>query len=167
MKTEKHFDENLKFENARLLFKNFKGEEDKYNAAGNRNFCAVIDDEKQAAYLEENGWNVRSLPARDDDDAVLYYINVKVSFDVRPPRVYLVDEDNKRTTALTEDTIGELDYAQIKNVDMVISPYNWSVGNKSGVKGYLKTMYVVLEKDEFADKYNFDEKQYSEEDLPF
>lgn len=137
----------ISIENAHIFYRNFKGEEKKYNPAGSRNFCVEIPSDL-APVLQEEGWNVRISPPRTPEDDPIHYIQVSVSFRNIPPNIYLVT--GRRRQRLTEDTVDSLDYAEIKTVDLVIKPYNWEPGR---VKAYLKTMYVEIIEDKFAAKW--------------
>lgn len=148
---------NITLSGARILFRNFSGKPSQFNTAGNRNFCVIIDNPEMVQNLEEDGWNIRWLKPRDDGDEPRAYLQVKVAFpkdglNARPPKVVMVT--SRGSTILNEDTVGLLDTAEIENVDMIIRPYNWEVQGKSGVKAYLKSIYVTIVEDELERKYS-------------
>lgn len=144
--------DDLVFENARIGFRNFSGKEGRFNPPGKKNFCVFIDDRKFADKLAEDGWNVRMLQPRDDQEEPQPYMQVAVSYANKPPKIVVVTK--KKQNLLNDDTVSMLDWAEIKAVDLVISPYNWSVNGRKGVKAYCKTMYVTIEEDVFEEKYS-------------
>lgn len=142
--------DNITIENARIIFRNFSGEEGRFNAKGDRNFCVLID-AKYADALAKEGWNIKWLRPRDDEDDQQAYLPVKVNFNNIPPKVVLVTSRGK--TRLDEDTVGSLDWAELENVDLIIRPYDWNVNGKTGRKAYLKAGYFTIVEDAFESKY--------------
>lgn len=155
----------LQIENARIIFRNFAGEERQFNPAGKRNFCVVIEDPDLAKQLTDDGWNVKTRMPREDGEEPMRYLPVEVSYKRRPPVITMITGNNK--TQLDEDSIAALDYADILNADLIINPYNWSVKDGSGVKAYLDKAYIVIQEDAFKKKYNNIGSQYDEDTVPF
>lgn len=141
---------NIVIEDARIGFRNFSGKEGKFNSAGDRNFCVFLD-EDLAKTLQADGWNVRWLKPRDEGDDEQPYLPVKVSYENIPPKILLITSRGK--TILDDESIGALDWAEITGVDLIIRPYNWEVNGKTGVKAYVKSMYVTIAEDAFEAKY--------------
>lgn len=156
--------DNISIENARIIFRNFRGQASQYNREGQRNFCVVLDDPGLVEKLTEDGWNVRIRTPREEGEKALSYLQVAVSFQNIPPRIFQIT--NKRKQELTEDTVSNLDFAEILSADLIIRPYSWVIqeGTKNerrGVKAYLKTAYITIDEDEFAGKYA--EEEYPQE----
>ena len=141
----------ISIENAQIGFRNFEGKAGKYNNEGNRNFTVFLE-HSVAKILEDDGWNVRWLTPREEGEPQQPILSVRVSFENYPPKIFIIGENNTSTQA-TEETVKLLDWADIQSVDLTLRPYQWNVQGKTGVKAYLKRMYVVLAPDPFAGKY--------------
>lgn len=148
-------DGTIVMEGVKIVFRNFAGKEGQYNREGDRNF-AVLLDQQIAQDLANDGWNVKSLKPREDADEgeeEQAYLQVSVGYGKgRPPTVVIINQDGDRTN-LDEQTVGELDWYDIQNVDLIVRPYNWEVNGKTGIKAYLKSIYVTIEEDELERKY--------------
>lgn len=141
-------------EDARIIFRNFAGKEGQYNRQGDRNFAVILDPDTAIRMLED-GWNVKYLEARDEGDESTPYISVGVNFKNRPPRVVLITSTSR--TQLGEDSVEVLDYADIMLVDLIARGYDWAVGDKTGTKAYLQSMFVTIKEDELEKKYRVHE----------
>lgn len=57
----------LQIDDARIMFRNFRGEASKYNREGDRNFALIIPDDETATALSKAGWNVTIKPPREEE----------------------------------------------------------------------------------------------------
>lgn len=143
-------DDTVVIENARIIFRNFAGKEGKYNREGDRNFAVLLDDQV-AKDMEEDGWNIKWLEPREEGDPRQAYIAVSVNFKGRPPRIVMITSRGR--TPLSEDEVELLDWADIKTTDLILNPYSWAVSGKSGIKAYLRSMFVTIAEDALELKY--------------
>ena len=143
--------DNVILEDAKILFRNFAGQEKLFNSEGDRNFCVYLDS-SMAEKLAADGWNIKYTAIREEGDEARPYVQVKVNYSKgRPPRIVLVTSTGRVDLGMEE--IGILDYAYLKLVDLVLNPYPWTVGDKSGVKAYLKNGFFTLDENELDLKY--------------
>lgn len=141
----------ITIEDARLIFRNFAGEERRYNEKDARNFAVVLSPET-AAQLEADGWNVKTLVPREEGDEPTPFLRVTVSYKNRPPKIVLITSTSR--THLNEESVSVLDFADIKLVDLIVRGYRWEVNGKTGTSAYLQTMFITIEEDELERKYS-------------
>lgn len=148
-------------ENVRIGFRNFQGKETKYNPKGRRNFCVFLEPDI-AEEMAKEGWNIKYLVPRDEEETAQPYMQVAVNFSNMPPSILMIS--NGQRIQLDEDSVDILDWADIDTIDLILNPYEWEVGDKSGVKAYLKKMYVTIEDDPLAAKYWEPDNEYEGND---
>lgn len=132
------------------FMRNFEGKEEQYNRKGDRNFCVLLEPEMAEA-LKRDGWNVKSLKAREEGEQPQPYLQVAIGYKGRPPKVVIITSRGR--TDLGEDEVVLLDWADMKTVDLIIRPYEWVVNGNSGVKAYLKSLFVTIQEDYLELKY--------------
>lgn len=148
----------LQIDDARIVYRNFRGEGSKFNREGDRNFAVVIDDAKWADLLTNEGWNVKIKPPRDEDDEPFMYLPVKIKFNNRGPAIYL--RSGRAMNKLTEDTVEVIDDCDILSVDLDLRGYDWEVNGNTGRTAYLDSMCVTQNVDRFADRYSEEDVAY-------
>jgi hypothetical protein len=151
-------DNTVMIEGAQIIFRNFEGREDQYNPPGHRSFGVLLDPEL-AKTMAADGWNVKALRPREDDEEQVEkpWLPVAIRFDVFPPHVVMLTSRGRQN--LDDDTIGSLDWANIINVDLIVRPFEWELRDgRTGIKAYVKTMFVTIEEDPLQVKYSETDK---------
>ena len=154
----------LQIDDAKIVYRNFKGEGSKYNREGDRNFSLIIPNREIADKLVEEGWNVKIKPSNNEEEDEFITLPVKVKFNDRGPQVFIVSGESHRK--LKEDTVAMLDDIDIASVDLDIRPYDWTIqegtpNEKSGRTAYLQSIKVIQNIDRISAQ--FAEEEYPEE----
>lgn len=152
----------LQINDARICFRNFRGEGSLYNNEGDRSFSLVIPDEEIANALMNDknqygaGWNVKIKAPREDGEMPFMHMPVKVKYtDRSKPRVILIT--GNRRNELNEDTIAMLDDIDILSVDLDIRPYDGESRFGPHRTAYLQAIRV------YQDTCRFDDMAAQEE----
>ena len=144
-----------------IWFRNLEGRKEKYNDKGQRSFHLVLDPDF-AKILEKDGWNVRWRDGREEGDEPVPTLQVFARFDVLPPKIWIVTKNHK--TLLDENTVKAFDWAEIEKVSITVRPYVYNFDDRSGIKAYVKTMYVTIVEDELDAEYD---GFADDEEIPF
>ena len=143
----------LQIDDARIIWRNFKGEPTKFNPrGGDRSFSLVIPNMEMAQDLIKDGWNVKIREPREEGEDPFIHLPVKVYFNDYGPQVHLITNGNR--VKLDEESVGMLDDIVIGKVDLDIRPFDWEVRGESGRAAYLQSIraYQVI-----TDRFDNDE----------
>lgn len=183
------------FKNVRLIWKNFSGKVDEYNAPigidaqgkpiGKRYFSIVLTEEmaeelRQVELRGQNGkiikgCNVKTRLPKDGDGDPLY--TLRVTFGAYPPEaIWRVIP--KGRMPLNLETVGNLDHEFIDHADVKVSLSTYEKGPNVGITAYLSKLIVYIQEDEFDSDEAFaaipiiggsgdSEPAPNEDDLPF
>lgn len=149
------------FEDAKIIWRNFRGVAGTYNREGDRNFSLRFDEEDReiVEVLREAGWNIKHrVPKEGSMGDEFDYVNVKIRYNDDPklayrnPKVILVTD--KGQVNMDEECIGELDMMEILNADIEIHPNPWGDDIRGGISLFARTIYVTPRENFFQNKYN-------------
>lgn len=147
-------------ENAQIILRNFSGRITEYNENGHRTFGCLLPPDI-AEVMQRDGWNIKFTKVREDGDVPLPWVPVAVSYKNRPPRIVTVTKRfNQATgefeqvrTSIPEELVEMLDYVDMSHVDLILNPYSWSASGNTGVKAYLKALYITIDMDPLEARY--------------
>lgn len=147
-----YIDRKVTMEDVTILpgaWRNFAGKETLYNREGDRNFAVLLPPDVASAMLAD-GWNIKQTKG-DEDEPGEPYLQVAVSYKGRPPEIYVISSKGRRH--ITEENVEILDWANYDVADIIVSPYEWKVQDKTGIKAYLHKMFVTIKEDALDLKY--------------
>jgi len=145
--------ENITITGASIGLKNFSGRPTPFNDAGGKRTFAVFLNEDEAADYAAQGYPIKRTRPNEESENGDPFMMVTVRFSENGigPKIVLVNSVGKRL--IEEAEVGTLDDYRLKDIDIVIRPYEYDYHGKLGVKAMLKTMYATVEEDEFDKKY--------------
>lgn len=136
----------LRLEDAKVIFRNFGGDKDKFHP-GRRSFSVPISDPDTAQWIADNGWTVKTKILEDGN--VFQRMEVRIG-DKGDPYICLKTGD--RTVVLDRETVGMLDEIDIDHVNLIIAPSDWEFNGQTGRTAYLEEIVVYRRRRFFAEE---------------
>lgn len=147
----------LRIENAVIFKTNFEGRPTDFVPQGGRRTFLLALSRDMADVMSEEGWNVKYREPRVEGDDPLIFTEIVVNMDSKwPPKVVLYSDFHGRKSHndLDGETIKQLDYIEMANVDLIIHPRKHDRSSQYSIKGYANDIRVVQAPDSnFGDKY--------------
>lgn len=142
---------------ADIIFRNFSGGPDVYSKGKDAGvyFHMKITDASVADELMRDGWNVKLMKKRHDDDPDEWHVKMNINFNSRvKPIVQSQTFGKNGLTRETPESIGDFDQVSIKYVNMECADWEYEPGKKSV---YVNKMKIVANPSIFDDDENGDE----------
>lgn len=147
-----------------LIFRNFAGIERGLNSEGDRNFSIKLDPKKAKSMIAD-GWRVKQLKPRGEEEEGDYILKVKLNYKRgKPPRVVVITSKSPTGKDWGQKEVKWLDMADIQKADVIVNGWWNEGGGTEGYSGYLKSMFVTLEEDYLELKYSAELKDFDAED---
>lgn len=143
----------VEIDDARICYRHFSGDADRYHKTGDRDFSLIIPNQEIADALIDAGFYVKIKAPKEDGDQAFMYLKIIVNFNERGPKIYLTSGKNRNL--LDETTVRRLDRIDIRSVNLDIQRGKepWENNGTTGYATYLRSMEVIQEVDRFAARY--------------
>lgn len=135
-------------EGAEIIYHRWAGTVNEWNKEGKKSVSIYIPDELLDVMIRD-GWHINYTDPNDEGETPRAFINCKINFSQRPPRVIMVTKE--KMIPLTDKSIGMLDDAEIINLDVTLIGNPW----ERGISCYLQKAYVTIQEDELDKKYGY------------
>ena len=152
--------------NRDIIYRNFSGKQTQFNRNGNMKFSIVIDP-AMAPKLQQEGWNVKVKPSKNDENEMFCTLEVRVRFDLSFAKPKIKQATAHSSVMLNENNIKNLDDAEIETAKVVLRQYAWTnPSGEHGISAQLSEMYVKLQEGVLEELWA-EEEGPGEDDLPF
>lgn len=139
--------QDITLENVWIMFPNFGGRVTDHNKLGSREFSVKLDP-AVGTELASQGLNVKFPSEEQPNGKVFLPVTLSNGPTVQPWIKVVLVNDGVGTILDVNDPeqLAMLDtIAPGARANLILSPYHWTVGTNSGIKAYVKKLYIYLD----------------------